>query len=128
MVKVVENNKQKMCCLHGCGLWGVWSSWNHTKAIGHVLGGCSDIKACWHVSATWKEKYRAIQTAKNNARLESAKGVTRFLNLELDNIHDRTLSMVAPQGTAGGPIVLDNSCPPPSASQVSALTAGSFDI
>ena len=41
---VNEKGNKIVKCLHGCG--GIRRSWNRTKALGHVLGGCGDIKRC----------------------------------------------------------------------------------
>ena len=59
MKKEHKEGKKVMKCYH-CG--GQWNSWNHTKAIGHVLGGCKDIKSCPKVSDSWRKLYRTITT------------------------------------------------------------------
>jgi hypothetical protein len=37
-----------------------WKKWNHTKALGHTLGGCSDIKQCKSITPHWLAIYQAI--------------------------------------------------------------------
>ena len=32
---------------------GLWSEWNHTKAVGHVVGGGRDITACKMIPQRW---------------------------------------------------------------------------
>ena len=59
MKKEHKEGKKVMKCYH-CG--GQWNSWNHTKAIGHVLGGCKDIKSCPKVSESWRKLYRTVAT------------------------------------------------------------------
>ena len=61
MIQTVDaEGKKIMKCLHGdCG--GEWRNWNHTKALGHVLGKCGDIKQCKYVSQRWKKKYESIR-------------------------------------------------------------------
>ena len=71
MIQTVDGEGKKiMKCLHGCG--GVWKSWNHTKALGHVLGGCSDIKQCRFVTKRASSGLYQAKCMPNGWRVYSA--------------------------------------------------------
>jgi cytochrome c biogenesis protein ResB len=75
-----------MKCLHGCR--AVWKSWNHTKALEHVLGGCSDIKQCRFVSKSWREKYQGIRNLTALKRQEKLDVVAQ-LNMDCDELEEQ---------------------------------------
>lgn len=89
LVNVTDSQGKKvMKCLHGCG--GVWKGWNHTKALGHVLGGYSDIKQCRFVSKSWKEKYQAIKSMTVQRRQEKLDALA-LMNMDCDELEERVI-------------------------------------
>jgi len=37
-----------------------WRKWNHTKAMGHAIGGCGDIQQCKKVPIRWIKVFKRI--------------------------------------------------------------------
>ena len=97
MIQTVDGEGKKiMKCLHGdCG--GEWRNWNHTKALGHVLGKCGDIKQCKYVSQRWKKKYEAIRFGAVQRKQDKLDAVAQ-LNMGCDELEDRVREQQA--GTA----------------------------
>ena len=91
---------------------------NHTKALGHLLGGgYKDAAPCSYVSPQWRAKHQAIVTRKNSAKMSRLEGVAR-MNMAMDEVEDMTL--------AGSVEIIDaDESVSPSASQVSCLTDSS---
>ena len=78
-------------CLHpqtGKKVWkchfcnGMWSEWNHTKAVGHVTGGGRDITSCKMIPPKWRKVFSAFFNSKLHARAKRAEDVHHF-NLSL---------------------------------------------
>ena len=60
-----------------------WSGWNHTKALGHAIGGGKDIRGCKSVPPEWRKLYMGIVTRKSLASAEKARHHDR-LSISLD--------------------------------------------
>lgn len=76
-----------MRCLHGnCGR--KWKKWNHTKALGHVIGGCTDIQQCKFVSQRWREKYEAIRFGAVQRKQDKLNAIVE-LNMGMDELEAR---------------------------------------
>ena len=81
-----EGNKY-MRCTHGqCG--GTWKGHNHTKALGHVIGGCSDIKQCKYVSKEWKAKYSDIRFGVQKKKQDKLEAIAK-MHMGVDALEDR---------------------------------------
>ena len=61
---------------------GMWSEWNHTKAVGHVVGGGRDIAACKMIPHRWRKVFSVFVNTKLTARAKRASDVHHF-NLSL---------------------------------------------
>jgi hypothetical protein len=48
-----------------------WSGWNHTKALGHAIGG-KDIRGCKSVSPEWRKLYMGIVRRKSLSAAKKA--------------------------------------------------------
>ena len=76
-----------MRCTHGeCG--GTWKGHNHTKALGHVIGGCSDIKQCKYVSKEWKAKYSDIRFGVQKKKQDKLEAIAK-MHMGVDALEDR---------------------------------------
>jgi hypothetical protein len=76
-----------MRCTHGeCG--GTWKGHNHTKALGHVIGGCSDIKPCKYVTTAWKAKYAAIKFGVQKRKQDKLEAIAK-MHMGVDALEDR---------------------------------------
>ena len=49
-----------------------WSGWNHTKALGHAIGGGKDIWGCKNMPPEWRKLYMGIVEAKTLAAAEKS--------------------------------------------------------
>lgn len=119
-----EKGRPMMRCLHGCG--GSWRQ-SHTKALGHVRGGCRDIARCKFVSAAWLEVYHNIGKAKKQSSMDRLQAEAK-LNRSLDAIEDTARAALTGRSTIGDGedlSTLESPPFPPSSSQVSCLTESS---
>lgn len=117
------HGKKIMKCLHGCG--GVWKSWNHTKALGHVLGGCSDIKQCRFVTKSWREKYQGIKNLTAQIRQEKADAVAQ-MNMDCDELEERVIERHSHSRGGQSAFVTAAAAAAPRASQASFATASTL--
>ena len=46
---------------------GLWSEWNHTKAVGHVVGGGRDITTCKKIPQRWRKVFSSFVNTKMTA-------------------------------------------------------------
>ena len=117
------HGKKIMKCLHGCG--GVWKSWNHTKALGHVLGGCSDIKQCRFVTKSWREKYQGIRNLTAQRRQEKADAVAQ-MNMDCDELEEMVIERHSHSRSGRSAFVTAAAAAAPRASQASFATASTL--
>lgn len=71
---------KKVWKCHFCN--GMWSEWNHTKAVGHVTGGGRDIASCKMIPPQWRKVFSAFFNSKLQARAKRAEDLHNF-NLSL---------------------------------------------
>ena len=117
------HGKKIMKCLHGCG--GVWKSWNHTKALGHVLGGCSDIKQCRFVTKSWREKYQGIRNLTAQRRQEKADAVAQ-MNMDCDELEEMVIECHSHSRSGRSAFVTAAAAAATRASQASFATASTL--
>jgi hypothetical protein len=60
-----------------------WSGWNHTKALGHAIGGGKDIRGCKNVPPEWRKLYMGIVKRKSLAAAEKTRHHER-LSISID--------------------------------------------
>ena len=68
-----------------CGFCGeVRKGWNATKALGHMIGGASNVKGCVKITSEWMQLY--LDIVKRKTLSKRAKGDhLHQLNMSLDN-------------------------------------------
>ena len=121
------DGKPKLRCLHGdCG--ATWSHHNHTKALGHVLGGNVDVKKCRFVSAAWRRLYLTINATKRRAKEQRIQDHAR-MSMNLDAIEETATAALGRTGTPSE-FSTESSWAPPaqSQSQVSCLSSESDSL
>ena len=74
------SDREKVWKCHFCN--GMWSEWNHTKAVDHVTGGGRDITSCKMIPPKWRKVFSAFFNRKLHARAKRAEDVHHF-NLSL---------------------------------------------
>lgn len=118
---------EQWTCLH-CN--GSWKKWNHTKALGHAIGGCSDIKQCKSITPRWLAIYQAISD-KIYQKKNKKKKQTQLVMRSLDDKERDVIDVVSMRSGSQSPLRRSprkhKGTDPPSASNVSALTQGSDD-
>ncbi len=67
---------KKVWKCHFCN--GMWSEWNHTKAVGHVTGGGRDITSCKMIPPRWRKVFSAFFNSKLQARAKRAEDIHNF--------------------------------------------------
>ncbi len=71
---------KKVWKCHFCN--GMWSEWNHTKAVGHVAGRGRDITSCKMIPPRWRKVFSSFVNTKLTTRAKKASDVHQF-NLSL---------------------------------------------
>lgn len=73
-----------------------WKKWNHTKAMGHAIGGCGDIQQCKKVPPRWIKVFRRINSAQKNKKAVKKAAAIKHEHL-VDEKEDRIARAIAKQ-------------------------------
>ena len=73
-------NRKEGLEVHFCN--GMWSEWNHTKAVGHAAGRGRDIISCKMITPRWRKVFSSFVNTKLTTRAKKASDVHQF-NLSL---------------------------------------------